>query len=27
VHGFIVCRCARPQAVNERVTAIPWWML
>jgi predicted AAA+ superfamily ATPase len=27
VHGFIVCRCTRPQAVNERVTAIPWWML
>jgi len=26
-HGFIVCRCERPQAITERVTAIPWWMM
>lgn len=26
-HGFIVCRCARPQAISARVTAIPWWLM
>jgi uncharacterized protein len=26
-HGFIVCRCPRPQALTENVTAIPWWMI
>ncbi len=26
-HGFIICRCARPQAIGKRVTAMPWWMM
>lgn len=26
-HGFIVCRCERPQAISSRVTAIPWWLM
>lgn len=26
-HGFIVCRCERPQAISSRVTAMPWWMM
>jgi predicted AAA+ superfamily ATPase len=25
--GWIVCRCPRPEAITEAVTAIPWWML
>ncbi|MBI5850690.1 MAG: ATP-binding protein [Planctomycetes bacterium] len=25
--GLIVCRCARPMQLDERVTAIPWWGL
>ena len=23
-HGYIVCRCTRPQKITENVTAIPW---
>ena len=22
--GFVVCRCPEPQALSDRVTAIPW---
>jgi predicted AAA+ superfamily ATPase len=25
--GFVVCRCAKPRRLTERVTAIPWQML
>ena len=25
--GFIVCRCHAPLALDERITAIPWWSL
>ncbi|MDG5814439.1 ATP-binding protein [Chitinispirillales bacterium ANBcel5] len=25
--GYVVCRCQRPQALSETVTAIPWWMI
>jgi len=25
--GFIVCRCHAPLALDERITAIPWWGL
>jgi predicted AAA+ superfamily ATPase len=25
--GFIVCRCARPMQIHEKVTAIPYWLL
>jgi uncharacterized protein len=23
-HGYVVCRCARPLALSDRVTALPW---
>ncbi len=26
-HGFVVCRCARPQQLSDRVTALPWWQI
>lgn len=26
-HGFIVCRCERPQTISDTVTAMPWWMM
>jgi predicted AAA+ superfamily ATPase len=26
-HGFVICRCPRPQLLEDRVTALPWWML
>ncbi|SRR5579875_803688 len=26
-HGFLVCRAPRPQQIEERVTAIPWFCL
>ncbi len=26
-HGYVVCRCPRPQQLSETVTAIPWWMI
>lgn len=26
-HGYIVCRCSRPQQIDDRVTAIPWTCL
>ncbi len=26
-HGFVICRCTRPQLLEDRVTALPWWML
>jgi hypothetical protein len=22
--GFVVCRCAEPRALDDRVTALPW---
>ena len=25
--GWVVCRCPRPEALTDQVTAIPWWML
>jgi predicted AAA+ superfamily ATPase len=25
--GLVVCRCPRPRALDERITAIPWWRL
>jgi predicted AAA+ superfamily ATPase len=25
--GYVVCRCARPQLLADKVTAIPWWMI
>jgi len=25
--GWVVCRCPRPEALSENITAIPWWML
>ncbi len=26
-HGFVVCRAPRPQQLEERITAIPWYCL
>ncbi len=26
-HGFIVCRCHAPMALDDRITALPWWAL
>ena len=26
-HGYVVCRCPRPLALHERVTALPWQLL
>lgn len=26
-HGYIVCRCERPRAITDRITALPWWSL
>lgn len=26
-HGFIVCRCARPMQLHDKVTALPWFCL
>ncbi len=26
-HGFIICRCHAPLALDDRITAIPWWCL
>jgi predicted AAA+ superfamily ATPase len=26
-HGYVVCRCPRPQQVERRVTAVPWWAI
>ncbi len=26
-HGYIVCRCPEPLAMDNRVTALPWWCL
>jgi len=26
-NAFIVCRCSRPQQLDEHITAIPWWVL
>lgn len=26
-HGYVICRCAAPLALNERVTALPWFLL
>jgi hypothetical protein len=23
-HGYVVCRCPEPLALDERVTALPW---
>jgi len=23
-HGYVICRCAMPQQIHERVTALPW---
>ena len=23
-HGYLICRCPHPLALNERVTALPW---
>jgi predicted AAA+ superfamily ATPase len=25
--GYVVCRCERPRRLEDRVTAIPWWMV
>ena len=25
--GLVVCRCARPMQLDDRITAIPWWCL
>lgn len=25
IHGYIVCRCPRPQRIAEKITATPWW--
>jgi len=25
--GWVVCRCPRPEALSENITAIPWWAL
>jgi predicted AAA+ superfamily ATPase len=25
--AYIVCRCSRPQRLDEHITAIPWWLL
>lgn len=24
-HGYLICRCPRPQRIHPRVTALPWW--
>lgn len=26
-HGYIVCRCREPLALDDRITALPWWQL
>jgi predicted AAA+ superfamily ATPase len=26
-HGYVVCRCAAPLALTDRVTALPWFLL
>ena len=26
-HGFVICRCAEPLALDDRVTALPWSLL
>ncbi len=26
-HAYVVCRCKRPMALDDRITALPWWML
>lgn len=26
-HAYLVCRCPRPAKLDDKVTAIPWWML
>lgn len=26
-HGYVICRCSRPLALSERVTALPWFCL
>jgi predicted AAA+ superfamily ATPase len=26
-HGYIVCRCPEPLAIDDRITALPWWCL
>ncbi|MDD2706700.1 MAG: ATP-binding protein [Verrucomicrobiae bacterium] len=26
-HGFIVCRCSRPEQIHEKITALPWFCL
>jgi predicted AAA+ superfamily ATPase len=26
-HGFIVCRCSRPQSLHDQITALPWFCL
>ncbi|MDR1280162.1 MAG: DUF4143 domain-containing protein [Opitutaceae bacterium] len=25
--GWVICRCPRPEALTENITAIPWWLL
>jgi predicted AAA+ superfamily ATPase len=25
--GYIICRCRRPQTIDERIVALPWWLL
>jgi predicted AAA+ superfamily ATPase len=26
-HGYVVCRCAAPLAIDDRITALPWWFI
>ena len=26
-HGYVVCRCPEPLALDDRITALPWWLL
>jgi hypothetical protein len=25
--GYVVCRCPEPLALDQRITAVPWWSL
>jgi len=26
-HGYVICRCPEPLALDDRITALPWWSL
>lgn len=26
-HGYVICRCSRPQRIHDQITALPWFCL